>query len=336
MLRQMRKLLAAAGGAGIFTVLVILRSPFEAVYMLIQAVFLEHAFRAVTYGDMAMLSDACIRFGIAACLLFLYNGTVWSLYAGFSVRTEARLREKMFHIMLRLPMEQMEALSYGDWQTRINGDVRLGLHKPMQLPHAACALVSITVSFLLLLHIQWRAALLVLLLVLPHVGMNQLFVARKAAALRKRSQEAAAENLSDMNLFLVCADTAKLFDAYGYLGRRFQKSSKALMRNNFRIHFRKALGNAMIPVFSLSGYLLLLYVGSGMIADGRMDFGGLTALMQYRAGFLKGIFMLIACIVSLNEGLAGIRRVNETIDMGNGRQENGKGETDGRTLNENR
>lgn len=91
----------------------------------------------------------------------------------------------------------------------------------------------------------------------------------------------------------------------------------------------------MTPVFSLGGYLLLLYVGSGMIAAGRLDFGGLTALMQYRGGFLKGIFMLIACIVSMNEGLAGIPRVNETIDMENGRQEIFKGETDGRAFNEN-
>lgn len=322
MIRQMRKLLAAVGGTGVFAVLVILRSPFDTAYMLVQAIFFARAFRAVSCSDMAMLSDACIRFGIAACLLFLYNGTVWSRYAGFSVRTEARVREKMFHSMLRLSMEKMEALSYGEWQTRINGDVRLGLHKPMQFPHAANALVCITVSFFLLLYVNWNAALLVVLSVLPHVWLNQMLVARKAAALRKRSQEVAAENLSDMNLFIVCADTAKLYDACGFLGRRFQKSSWTLMRNNFKIHFRKVLGNAMVPLFSLGGYLLLLYVGSGLIAAGRLDFGGLTALMQYRGGFLKGIFMLIACIVSMKEGLAGIRRVNETIDMGNSSKEN--------------
>ena len=230
MIRQMRKLLAAVGGTGVFVVLVILRSPFDTVYMLVQAIFFERAFRAVSCSDMAMLSDACIRFG--------------------------------------------------------------------------------------------NAALLVVLSVLPHVWLNQMLVARKAAALRKRSLEAAAENLSDMNLFIVCADTAKLYDACGFLGRRFQKSSRTLMRNNFKIHFRKALGNAMVPLFSLGGYLLLLYVGSGLIAAGRLDFGGLTALMQYRGGFLKGIFMLIACIVSMKEGLAGIRRVNETIDMGNSSKEN--------------
>ncbi|MFR1371421.1 MAG: ABC transporter transmembrane domain-containing protein [Eisenbergiella massiliensis] len=173
-----------------------------------------------------------------------------------------------------------------------------------------------------MLYVNWNAALLVVLSVLPHVWLNQMLVARKAAALRKRSQEAAAENLSDMNLFIVCADTAKLYDACGFLGRRFQKSSWTLMRNNFKIHFRKALGNAMVPLFSLGGYLLLLYVGSGLIAAGRLDFGGLTALMQYRGGFLKGIFMLIACIVSMKEGMAGIRRVNETIDMGNSSKEN--------------
>lgn len=322
MLRQMRKLLAVTGGAGRFTALVVLRSPFDAVYMLVQAVFFEHAFRAVSCGDMALLSGACIRFGIAVCLLFFYNGTIWSRYAGFAVRTEGRLREKLFHSMLHLSMEQMEALSYGEWQTRLNGDVRLGLQKPMQFPHAACAVVSITVSFFLLLHRNREAALLVVLCVLPHIGWNQLLIVRKAAVLRKRSQEAAVENLSDMNLFLVCADTAKLYDAYGFLGRRFRKSSIALMRIHFKIHLRKALGNAMVPFFSLGGYLLLLYVGSGLIADGRLDFGGLTALMQYRGGFLKGIFMLIACMISMSEGLAGIRRVNETIDMGNGRQKN--------------
>lgn len=41
MIRQMRKLLAAVGGTGVFAVLVILRSPFDTVYMLVQAIFLN-------------------------------------------------------------------------------------------------------------------------------------------------------------------------------------------------------------------------------------------------------------------------------------------------------
>lgn len=336
MLGQMRKLLAFTGGAGIFVVLVILRSPFDAVFMLVQAVFFERAFRAVLGSDMAMLRNACMHFGIAACLLFFYNGIVWSRYALFAVRTEARVREKLFHIILRLPMEQLEALSYGEWQTRLNGDVRLGLQRPMQFPHAACALVSITVSSYFLLRASHKAAFLVAAFAFPHVLLNQLFVARKAAALRKRSQEAAAKNLSDINLFIVCADTAKSYDAYGFLVRKFQSSSKKLMRVNCGIHFRKALGNAMIPFFSLGGYLLILYAASGMIAAGRMDFGGLTAFMQYRSGFLKGIFMLIACMISMSEGLAGVRRVNETADMGKEWQNAGERRTDGRAFNENR
>lgn len=62
--------------------------------------------------------------------------------------------------------------------------------------------------------------------VLPHVWLNQMLVARKAAALRKRSQEVAAENLSDMNLFIVCADTAKLYDACGFLGEAFSEEQQ--------------------------------------------------------------------------------------------------------------
>jgi len=76
---------------------------------------------------------------------------------------------------------------------------------------------------------------------------------------------------------------------------------------------RKALSAGILPLFGLSGYLTLLIVSSGWIADGRFTFGDLTAAFSYRGGVLQGSLMLINCLISIQTSMAGIRRLNETI-----------------------
>jgi ABC-type bacteriocin/lantibiotic exporter with double-glycine peptidase domain len=153
----------------------------------------------------------------------------------------------------------------------------------------------------------------ILLFVIPHVLFNQLFIARAMPRFSKAVLEATGRNTGEMSAIITSADVAALYDAQGFFLKRFEDSSRNLFAAKMRIHTRKAIGEGIVPLFGLGGYLALLIVCSGWIADGQLSFGDLTAAFQYRGGVLVGSFMLINCMINIQASMAGIRRINETL-----------------------
>ena len=76
---EIAKLFKVAGKTRRFIILTLLRCPFDALHTVLQASFLKFAFSAINKGNKNELFHACTLFGIGSMLLFLYNGTVWTL-----------------------------------------------------------------------------------------------------------------------------------------------------------------------------------------------------------------------------------------------------------------
>ncbi len=313
MLHEIRQILNITGSGRRFVFLLLTRSPFDAAFNLIQATFLQHAFNAIGQNDTAELTSVCLLFGVASLCLFLYNGTVWTIYASFITRMEGKLRLKLYGKISSFSYERIEATPQGEWLTRLNTDVEMPFSRPLHLPHAACAIVNICVSAFILWRMNPTVFGWVLLFVLPHIIVSQLLIARAMPALNKKSLEATAKNTSEMIPLITCADVAAIYDGQEYLMKRFEQSSLALWQANMKIHIRNALSAGILPFFGLSGYLTLLIVSSRQIADGYFTFGDLSAAFQYRGGVLTGSLMLINCLISIQASMAGIKRLNETM-----------------------
>ena len=304
------------GGGGRFAVLLILRAPFDALYTFVLASFLQYGFDAITSGDAGRLLRVCLVSALAILALFLYNGTVWTVYATYGVRVTARLRRLLFGHMLALPPVALEARPSGEWHTRLNADVQSAtaiVNGALHLPHLACAAVNIAVSSVLLARMNPAIFALVLLFVVPHILLSQRFIARPMTDLARRAQEDTAANTTDLNTIVTCAETALLYDAQGYLLGRFEQSSLRLRRANMAMRLRGALGGGLLPLLGMSGYLIILLAGGRWIAEGSLTFGALTAAFQYRGGVLIGMMMALNSIVNCRASLAGIKRVNETL-----------------------
>lgn len=314
MLREMKRLLKFTGGGLRLIILLILRSPVDLCMTAIQAIFLQNAFNAVEQNDVGRLTIVCLVFGIANLCIFMYNGTVWSIYAPFVVRMESRLRVKLFDKITRFSYERIEATSQGEWLTRLNTDVQMPFSQPMHLPHAVNSILRLAVSAIILWSINPAVFGWNMLFLVPHIFANQFFVARVMQELNKKSLEATAKNTGEMTALITCTDVALLYDGQDYLMKRFEKSSLELLRAKMKIWKRTSL-NAAIAIlpFGLPGYLVLLIVSGGWIAKGLLTFGDLTAAFQYRGGVLIGSIMLINSIVSINASMAGIHRINETV-----------------------
>lgn len=96
MMRGLKKLFDITGMFRRFVILTLLRLPFDPFYNIIHALFLKHAFDAVNDTDKSALATACALFGVGSILLFLNNGTVWTIYSAFVARWTAALRRKLF------------------------------------------------------------------------------------------------------------------------------------------------------------------------------------------------------------------------------------------------
>jgi ABC-type multidrug transport system fused ATPase/permease subunit len=313
MLREIGNILKITGKGRQFVVLLFLRCPFDIVSTLIQANFLQRAFDAVEQNDSAALAFSCLFFGVASLCLFLYNGTVWSAYAPFVIRLESRLRALLFDKISAFSYERIESDSQGEWITRLNTDVEMPFSRPFHLPHAACAIVNICVSAVILWRVHSEIFGWVILFAVPHIAISQLMIARAMPELGKKSLEATAKNKGEMAALISCVDISALYDGQDYFMKRFELSSLELFRANMKIRRRNALGEAIMPLFDMGGYLTLLVISGGWIAAGRFSFGDLTAAFQYRGGVLTGALTLIHCMINIQASMAGIKRLNETM-----------------------
>ena len=312
MLREMSKILKTINSGWRFVFLILLRSPVNIAMTFVNALFLQQAFNAIMQNNSRQLINTCVIFGIASLCIFLYNGSVWSVYAAPLVtKMEGTLRIKLFRKISSLSYEKIEALPQGEWLTRLNIDVQMPFSESW--PHTAVAVVNICVSLYLLWCLDTAVFGWILLFVIPHIAFGQLLIARAMPGLNKKSLAAMAQNTDELTTLVTCADIAALYDGQEYFMKRFEKSSRDLLQANMKMHARNALGTGILPLFGLGGYLTLLIVSSGWIAEGRLTFGDLTAAFAYRGGVLPGALMLINSLISIQAGMAGIRRLNVTL-----------------------
>lgn len=187
--------------------------------------------------------------------------------------------------------------------------------RKFQLPHAVVAVANILVSSGILIYRSPVIFALVMAFVIPHVWISQRFIALPMTALKNRSQQATARNTNDLDALIGCADTAILYDAQGYLLRRFEQSSLELRHTHMAMRRRTAAGGALLPLMGMTGYLVLLLVGGRWIASGEMTFRELTAAFQYRGGVLVGLMMLVNSLMNIRASRAGIARVLEILNI---------------------
>lgn len=315
MIRNLNRVFKKVGSFRTYIGLLILRCPFDAIYTIINACFLQFSFEAINQGSEIKLRNICLYFGIENLFLFLYNGSIWSLYARFVTGFTGKLRKIVFSSILHMPLEKFDEKTSGEWMTRLNSDTQMTinlLNAPFNIPHAVVSIVNISISTLMLYRINTRLMLITLLFLIPHVVLNKKLVYKNIPRLMEESQESTAKNLNCFSAFITCADTVALYDATELVMEAYEKSSKEIILANMRIHKKKAISNLVIPLFSMSGYIVLLLIGLEMIRNNILSFGELTASLQYRGAVLMGTILYINSMIEIRANTVGLKRMEET------------------------
>lgn len=296
--------------------LLILRSPFDALRTWMLASLMKRVFFCVETGDTGTLFSTCIIYGLICALLFLYNGTIWSIYAAFSAKVETRLQKMMLDAILNLPFHQVDSRFSGEWLTRLNSDIQAAktmMNAPMNIPHAVVAILNTILSSFLMMRSSVLLFAATWACLLPHLFLNYKIVLRHIPKLKEESQAALAKSTSAIRPLIAEADIILIYDAGDLMMRKCDESSHKLMKVNLSIHMRNAVNNAILRLFGSGGYLMILLAGYRFIRDGSMCFSDVVYCFQVRVSILAGMFLLLTCLNNIKANSVCINRINASL-----------------------
>lgn len=296
--------------------LLLLRAPFDAARTWMLANLMRSTFQLVEEGNTAGLLAECALYGLLCAGLFFYNGMVWSCYAAFAAKLEVMLQRMMFAKFLCLTLEEMEGKAGGEWITRLNSDIHaafLMLNGPLNMPHLAVSVLNLTVSSLLFCKVSVPIFLVTWLFLLPYLFLNKRIVTDRLPDLKRKAQNALSKNTSAIGPMITEADTIVIYDAGKLLVCKCESASRKLLRINMEMHVRKAASAGLFQILGLGGYLVLLFTGMILMADGEMTFAELTYSFQLRGAVIAAVLMYITCVNNIKANAVCVRRVNDTL-----------------------
>ena len=317
-IRKIRGLFKITGGGKLFIMFLLLRCPFDALFTFIKASFLQYGFNSINNKNINELYFVCMIFCIESLILFLYNGTVWTMNATYITKWLGTMRKKVFgHIASNLSLQRIESQSSGEWFTRLNYTLYSAtaiVTQPVHLSFVVLGITNVCISSAILFFMNPVIFGLIILFVIPNILANQ-YITKPVPELWRVSLKHSANNATDFNALITCADTAILYDAQGFLMKRFEESSLSIRRTNMKMRRRFSLDGGLSALFGMGGYLVLLLIGSGWINSGMITFGSLTAAFQYRSGILVGSGAVIGGIRQIQSSIPAVNTLNEIMNI---------------------
>lgn len=297
--------------------LIILRAPFDAVRTWMLAGLMKNVFYSIETGDVEKLLTEGAVYGLICVLLFLYNGTIWSIYAAFAAKVEAVLQRMVIDRILSFPLCRIENTRNGEWITRLNSDIQMAIiimNAPLNMPHLVVATINTVVASVLLFKCNLILFIVVVAFTLPYLFLNYKIVLKNVPKLKRESVNAMSENTSSIEPLITEADVILLYEAEDLMIKKCEMTSRKLMKMNMRIHVRNAVSDAVIRLFGSYGYLVILLIGYGMICKDDMAFSDLVYGFQVRGSLLAGLTMLITSWNNIKMNSVCVNRLNDIME----------------------
>ena len=294
--------------------LLALRLPFEAVRNLINAFFLKQAFEAIEALNFVRLGVVCGLFLVANLLLFTYNGTVWRFFAAFYAGLQKKLKLYIFKKLLVKPIEEIDKLASGDALLRINQDAQMTAAiygEPWNLVFLVNGIANLILSAILFCVFDLKLFLIVLAFVIPHILIITWIVSPRLSSIQNKIQKASAD-LTDMyESFANLADTVFLYDCSDFFLKKIKIKNLELKLLFIKKALYKAIEHAVMPLFGIMGYLVLMFLGAEKVNAGIITLGSLLYAFQLRGGVIMSANMIATSVTTISVNKAGLKRLEE-------------------------
>lgn len=316
-MRELFKLIKRMGIQRKYIFLLLLRAPFDALRTWMLANLMKSVFRCLEKEHIERLPEICAVYGLICTLMYIYNGTIWSLYAAFCAKTEVWLQKEMLQKILNLPLRRVESHFSGEWITKLNSDIQAAfamMNGPINIPHLIVSIINVSLAAFWMLRSNTLLLGITCILILPQFFVNYGIVLKSISNLKKRSQNALAESTSVIKPLIADAETILLYNAGSVMIKKCDETSRKLMKINMKMHVRNAISDAATRLFGIGGYFIILLMGYKLMQEGIMAFSDMVYCFQVRGSILAGMSMFMNCLNNIKTNSVCIKRVNATLD----------------------
>lgn len=252
---------------------------------------------------------------VAAYILravFNYIVTYWGHTLG--VRMEADMRRDLFTHMQRLSFRFFDKNRTGQLMSRVTNDLfditELAHHGPENI---FIAFITIIGAFIVMLTINWKLALVIIILVPIGLIFTLLQRRRMMSASRKVKERTAGIN-AGLESSISGARVAKAFTNEDYEIEKFSEDNERFKRSKGDFYSSMGIFVSGIDFFTNLFSVSIIAFGGYLIMQGSFDYIGLITFTLYVAAFIQPIRMLSQFMEQFASGMAGFNRFRELMD----------------------
>ena len=230
-----------------------------------------------------------------------------------SVMSDLRLR--IFTHLQRLSVSFYARSRAGDLLARFTTDLE-GIERALaeDVPQAIYCALTVLAGAGLLVWIEWRLAV-VLLVLLPAMPLLPRLLAGRAAAASDERQAAAARVLASMHENIAAQLVVRAFGLQRLMRSRFAGDLAGLARATGRAGLHSGL---LAASMTASGYALLAFaMGSATLLAlrGALTVGSVIAVFELLWFMISAVQQLSNVVEPFQRAAAGLRRVQELLDQ---------------------
>ena len=229
-----------------------------------------------------------------------------------SVMSDLRLR--IFTHLQRLSVSFYTRSRAGDLLARFTTDLE-GVERALadEVPLAIYCVLTVVVGAAMLVSLEWRLAL-ILLVLLPAMPLLPRLLAPRAAAASDRRQHAAARVLESMHENIAAQLVIRAFGLQKLMAARFGADLDGLSRAARHAGLQSGL---LAASMTASGYALLAFAMGGatwLAMRGALTAGSVIAIFELLWFMVSAVQQLSNVVEPFQRAASGLRRVQELLD----------------------
>lgn len=240
-----------------------------------------------------------------------YVVTYWGHTLG--VRMEADMRRDLFTHLHNLSFKFYDKNRTGQLMSRVTTDLfditELAHHGPENL---FISMVTIIGAFIIMLTIDWRLALVIIVLV--PVGLLFAFTQRRRMMRTSRKvKERTAGINAGLESSLSGARVAKAFTNESYEIEKFEVDNERFKHSKSDFYSAMGMFLSGMDFFTNIFNVAIIAIGGYLIMQGSFNYIGLITFTLYVAAFIQPIRLLTQFMEQFASGMAGFKRFRELL-----------------------
>ena len=267
-------------------------------------------------GTLTVAKSIGISALLTLIVIFMMSGGVCGAYFGAkaSVNFAADLRKDVYSKVQKYSFANIDKFSTSSLVTRMTNDItqlqnfvnmllRMALRSPGMLIGGIIMAILLKPSLSIVLAVTIPLMLIVIFILIkisfPRFGIMQKKIDKLNSTVR--------ENVTNVRV-------VKSFVREGYETDKFENANADLKNSGMRAVKIMIFMGPVMNFFMYASVMAIIWFGHGIVLDGGMQYGDLSAFITYATQILSSLMMVTMLLMTSSRALASGRRICEVLD----------------------